>query len=473
MLRRTLSLVLAVGICHWSLTQAQIPPPPLTPEAVPTVPARTLDLIMVHQRAHKADPVFLSAEATYRANQKKLPQAWGALLPNVSARAERANNDQERIVDSVGNISNPPGKAKFQSHDYSLDLRQPIFNAEKFSSLRQAKAEVRQAEANYAAAKQDLIVRAAEIYFGVLGAQDNLDFAQAEQRSIARQLEVAQGRLDVGLATITEVHEARARYETAVAQTIEADNLLADNRQRLMELIGPDNAALIPLGEYLPLITPDPPNINRWVETAFDQNLALKASREGVEVARQEIKKQQAGHYPRLDLVGSRTRHEQDESISTTGAGFQTDNTSVGVELNVPLFEGGAVRARAKEARYLYQAAQHDFEGQRRNTERTARASFLGVSSASARVEALKQAVVANESAVEAKQEGFNAGINTNLDVLDAQRDLFRAKRDYARARYDYVINILKLKQSAGTLSEDDLEEMNRWLLRSRQAPTN
>jgi outer membrane protein len=212
----------------------------------------------------------------------------------------------------------------------------------------------------------------------------------------------------------------------------------------------------------MPLIAPDPSDINQWTEKSLIQNFSLLAKRAAAESSNEEIKRQRAGHYPTLDLVGTRTRNDDDGSI--TGPGIRVDSTILGLQLNVPLFQGGIVSSRTEEAVHRRDAAQQEFEAVRRATEREARASYLGVVGGAAKVTALSQAVMAGESALEAKIQGFAAGVNTNLDVLDATRDLYRAKRDLSSARYDYLLNILRLKQAAGTLGESDVVQMNGWL---------
>lgn len=426
------------------------------------LPAQAADLLDVHRQAEQNDPRFRAASAQYRAALQRLPQARAGLLPFVAATADTTRNDN-RVRTEDGIVSRPAGRASFDSTGYTLTLAQPVYNAAAFAGLRQAGAEVRRAEAQFAAARQELITRAADVYFQVLAARDGLALAEAERTAIARQLEVAEARLEVGLATITDVHDARARFELASAQLIEAQNVLADRREALREVTGATANELAPLVD-LPLTTPEPADIDRWIETAQAQNLGLAASREAVEIAREEIRRQRAGHFPTLDIVGSRTHSDDEGSVARPDVRVRTDNEAIGLELNVPIFQGGLVRARTAEAAELLRATEEELEAARRGVERATRAAYLGAASGAARVQALSQAVVASESALEARREGFEAGINTNIDVLDASRDLFRARRDLAAARYDYVINLLRLKQSAGTLSEEDLVAVNAWL---------
>jgi len=412
------------------------------------------NLLAVYAAARASDPRFRGAEASYQGGLQKLPQARALLLPTVNATARKDRNKDETVTD--GAVSGrPAGAADYDSTTYTLSLTQPVFNSASFAGVRRVEAE-------YSAAQQDLMLRTAEAYFNALIAQDTLEFARAEKTAYARQLELAEGRLEVGLATITDVHDARARHESAAAQEIEAANQLDDKREALREIAGRRIETLAALGEDLPLVTPEPADINKWVDLALGQNYGLLAKREAQESAREEVRRLQSGHYPSLDIVGTHTRSDADASIS--GPGIRTDNRVLGLQLTVPLLQGGLVSARTTEAAHRLRAAQEDHEAIRRATERAARAAYLGVASGAARVQALRQAVIAGESALEAKTEGFEAGINTSIDVLDASRDLYRTKRDYAQARYTYLLNLLKLKQAAGTLAETDLAQVNGWL---------
>ena len=427
----------------------------------PMPEAQAEDLLAVYQLAQENDPKFRAAQSVYSAEREKLPQARAGLMPTLNARATRDRNNNETVTDSFI-IGRPSAGFEYSSSEYMLSLSQPVYNAAVFSGLTQAKAQVRRAEAEYAAAAQDLILHVTQAYLEMLLAQDSLEFTRAEKTSIRRQRESAEARLKVGLATITDVHDARARYETAAAQEIEADNNLQDKREALRELTGRLPESSTRVGVNMPLITPEPADINQWVEKSLAQNYVLLAKREAAEGAREEIKRQRAGHYPTLDLVGTRTRSDADGSV--TGPGIRADNTVVGLQLNVPLFQGGLVGSRTEEAAHRYDAVQQEFEATRRATERAARAAYLGVAGGAAKVTALTQSVVAGESALNAKTEGFAAGVNTNIDVLDASRDLYRAKRDLSSARYGYLLNLLRLKQAAGTLSENDLAQINGWL---------
>ena len=356
---------------------------------------------------------------------------------------------------------------QYDTSGYALSLRQPLFNSAAWAGLKQARASVRKAASEFASAKQSLLTRTAAAYFAVLRAKDNLDLAIAEKAAVKGQLDLTSARLEAGLSTITEVHEARAQYEFTEAEEIDARNRLDDAREALRTLTGRSVGTLKRLRPENPLLTPDPPDIEKWVENALQHNLALKAAEAAVDIAKEEIRIQRAGHWPTLDIVGNSSRSDatgSSFSIANPEADIRRDNTSIGLELNIPLVRGGLVSALTKESKYRYTAAEYASEKQRRSTIRSTRSAYLGVISSAKRIVALKQSVIAGESALEAKQEGFQAGISTNKDVLDAQRNLYRAKRDYSDSRYSYLVNFLLLKEAAGILSEEDLARINDWL---------
>ena len=419
--------------------------------ALPT-PAWSLDLIQTLELARRNDPVFLAAEANYQAETQEVGKARADLLPSLDASAAAAQND--------GSVNG--SQKSYPSSGYDVTLRQTLFNWRQFATLKQAKATVRKAAANYAAARQDLIKRVATRYFSVLAAQDNLELARADREANGQQLEVAQGRLDVGLGNITDVHQSRARYQLAVANVIAAESTLEDTRQALRELIGDLPSDPVSLKKDVVFQLPDPPTIEPWVEMAQTQNFSLLAANEDVEIAKRELSIQNAGHIPSLDLVGSHSRSDY-QSVTTPGDINATDN-SIALALTIPIIQGGRVLRESDQARYRFQASQQTQEATRRNVVRNTRNSFLGIKSEASRVQALEQSVIAAESALDAKRVGFQAGINTNVEVLDAQRDYFFNQRDLLGARYSYILNTLNLKEAVGSLNEGDLKNINGWL---------
>ena len=409
------------------------------------------DLVQLYQRAQDNDPQIRAARATRLAADEAKPIARSGLLPNVSIGADLNYIDQQ--IKGSGDDS-------FDSRSAALSVTQPIYRRDRMIRYSQADAQIAQAEANLQLAEQALLLRVSQAYFGVLAAQDTLTFAQAEQEAIARQLDQAKRRFEVGLIAITGVHEAQARYDAARANVITARNQVDNALEVMREIVGGEIGSLLLLADdALPLTMPEPADLARWSEIALDTNPAVVAAREQLEVARQEVEVQRSGHYPTLDLVGGYALSRSDANLSS-----DTDSASVGVQLAVPLYSGGGVSAASRQARFNLDAARESLEQQRRAASRQVRDAYRGMEASISRVEALKAGTVSAASALEATQAGFEVGTRTLVDVLNAQSELFRAKRDYAQARYDYVLNLLALKQAAGTVSSGDLAEVNDWL---------
>jgi outer membrane protein len=421
-----------------------------------SLPASAENLLEIYRLAVTSDPALRAAEAARSANLEIKPQSRALLFPEIDLSANTTENRQD-----INLPSDSPGFTRFKSSGYSINLVQPVFNYGIYAGVRQADARVAQANAEYDAAQQELMVRVADRYFNVLAAQDSLEFARAEKAAIQRQLEQSRSRFEVGLIPITDINEAQARFDLTTAQEIAADNLLANNREILREVTGQLHLSLAPLTRQTPLPAPQPADIEQWVDTALQQNLQVTAARFSTQVARQQIDVQRAANYPTLDIVGS-------YSVSETGGGrfggSEIEGSTIGLELNAPLFRGGLNSSLTREAEFLHSQARELLEQQQRAVSRQTRVSYLGVLANISRVHALEQAVLSNQSAVDASQAGLEVGTRTSVDVLDAQRELFLAKSDYARARYDYILETLRLKQAAGTLSLTDLEQINSWL---------
>jgi outer membrane protein len=413
------------------------------------------DLVSVYQLALDADPGYQGAIAAHAAALEILPQSRAALLPNLALRGD-VSRDRFEDRSSDGDTSYATNQ------NYSLGLRQPLYQRERFVQLEQADSRIAQADAELLAARQDLILRAATRYFLVLGAQDNLDFVQADKQAIERTLDQAQQRFEVGLAAITDTLEAQARYDIAVSDEINAEKLLADTREALRELTGELPVAPEILQPEIPLLAPDPADQDQWVTAAIEQNPLVLAARAATKTARQEIEVQRSGHYPSLDMTADYSYRD----IRFGGEVDQERNDSaIGLELNLPLYQGGLVSSRTRQYRELYNQAREEQLQQRRAAERQTRDNYRGVISGISKVRALQNAVRSNEKAVEAAEAGFEVGTRAIVDVLDAQRELLRARRDHARSRYDYLLDTLRLKQATGILEETDLAQINEWLI--------
>ncbi len=416
------------------------------------------DLLSAYELALQSDPEYQAAIAAHQAALEVAPQSRAALLPSIglSGLVSRDRYDPRNHGDT----------SYATNQTYSVGLRQAIYQRASLLQLEQADSSIAQANARLAAAQQDLLLRVTTRYFLVLGALDNLEFVQADKAAIGRTLEQAQKRFEVGLAAITDTLEAQARYDIAVSDEINAEQLLADAREALRELTGELPLAPEILQPEIPLLKPEPADQDAWVTAATDQNPLLLAAIAATQVAKQEIQVQNSGHYPSLDMTADYSYRD------TEFGGFNTlerNDGAIGVELTVPLYQGGLITSRTRQARYNYSQAQEEQERQRRTTERQARNTYTGVLSGISKVEALQQAVVSNEKAVEAAETGFQVGTRAIVDVLDAQRELLRARRDHARSRYDYLLDTLRLKQAAGILDETDLAQINNWLVESKK----
>jgi outer membrane protein len=308
---------------------------------------------------------------------------------------------------------------------------------------------------------QKLIVRTTEAYFNVLSAQDTLDLILSEKQSISRQLDQAKQRFEVGLNAITDVYEAQAAFDDAIANEIEAVHDLENKKEALREIIGDNEVKLNSLGATLPLLKPEPANIAAWSDIAETNNFNIISALNKAEYSRKSIDVQRAGHLPQLDMVAS---YNGSDVNSTSG--FRGDAQSVGVQLNVPLFEGGAVNSRTRQASYQYEAAKENLITTKRAVKREVKDAYNGVVSNIGRVEALKTAATSAESALEASEVGLDIGTRTMVDVLTEQKKLYRTKRDFYRSRYDYLINSIKLKQASSELTQIDLEQINRLLVK-------
>jgi outer membrane protein len=415
--------------------------------------ARSETLMDAYRLAQQSDPKFRAAQAETRASSTAIDQARAGFLPQIKFDVEKMETRQ-RVISSKNPIFGA-GVTTFPTEYHALTLTQPIFRKDVIERFGQAQAIVRQAEYVLLAAEQDLQLRTAASYLVVLAATDNLAYAAAEREAIGKLLDLTQARLKGGLGTITAQHDATARFSLARAREIEAQHRLRDARQGLAEITGKLIDKMQTLREEFPMEVPDPPIIEQWLQAAADNNLGLRARREATEVAKQEVERQRAGHYPTLNLLVNHNR--RDAGSTLFGGGSDVETTDVMLRLSVPLFEGGLTSAVTREAAFRYQKSLEDLEQERRSVERVTRASYDGTVSGVGLVRALKQSVISQESALEAKDQGYRSGLFTILPVLDAQRDLYLARRDYAQARYDYLFNRLRLKQAAGTLSEADL----------------
>ncbi len=411
------------------------------------------DLMQVYDMALASDPILLAELSSRQAVDELAVQATARFLPQVSLAA----NNNRILQDNIR------GKYSYSSHGYTLKLAQPVYRRENFIKLNQANIAIESAEARYQSAQQDLIVRVAERYFDLLAKQDDLTFAVAERETISQQLTQARQRFNVGLATVTDVTEAQAAYDLASTAVISAENELVNSRERLREVSGRYLDTVSVLQDDVPLVRPEPEDIDKWSEVALSQNPSLWMAKTAVDNAEQVIELQKIGHYPTLDVIGQK-RYTSNSGGSSNNVSSQTHQDTLALELNVPIYSGGSVLSKTREAEHRLSEAMQNEEQRRREIQRQSREYYNSVISGISRVKALKQAVVSNEKALESTEAGYKVGTRTTVDVLNVRRDLFRARRNHSQSRYDYILNTLRLKSAAGTVSVDDLRQINHWL---------
>jgi outer membrane protein len=445
--------------------------------------APAADLLAVYQRALQNDPTLREAEANRLAALEAKPQALSALLPQLSGsgvitreRDTGSQNTTEPV--STGAAGSPTilesfpfdGRTDTTTHRYGLDLKQNIFRWENWIALQRADSQVAQAEADYQAAQQDLIERVAQRYFDVLAAQDDLEAQEVALTSINRQLDQAESRFQIGLIAVTDVEEARAAHDSSAAAVIAGKRTLESTQELLQEITGEGFDYLARPIEPFEMANPDPISEDRWVDMALQQNLSLVSSRLAADIARENISYARGGHFPSLDLVGSRyksTSNGTDNFVDGSPAGGTTldqNQRTIGLQLTFPIYSGGSVSSQVRQAVYLHRAAKERVERVARQTEHDARDSYLGVLSEISRVKALRRAVESNATSLRATESGYEAGTRTAVDVLQSRQLWVQAQTDYSRSRYDYMLNVLKLQQAAGTLSQQSLEKINSLL---------
>jgi len=418
-------------------------------------PLLAQDLITVYGLALERDAQLQIAEANYLAAVQALPIARSGRKPQVFFNANGSVRESDNS--ETGDNDN-------QTIGYSLSLSQSLYDNETAGNINAAEANSEAELARLQAARQDLVLRVAEVYFAILAAQDNVDFAYAERTAIARQLEQAQKRFEVGLIAITDVHEAQARFDSAEAQAILAENILENAYQAQAVITGDTSIRNVArLGVNLALSLPEPANADSWVELAFKNNRDLIAAQQDLNAARFERDKRSKRGYPTLDLFASYADNDVEDD-GPLGDSQQEDLT-VGIEFEMPLYTGGRISAEQAESESQYRAAQSNVLLQNRLASQLSRIVFGDVVSGISQVKALKQALDSSNIALEATQAGFEVGTRTSVDVLVSLRETFRAQRDYASSRYEFLLNNLRLKQAAGILQEDDLFTINRSLI--------
>jgi outer membrane protein len=419
--------------------------------------AGAADLIEIYHAAQSQDAVFASARAAQQAGQEKLTQGRSLLLPSVNLNANTTNN---RVT---ANYANAPysaynGTSNYNTHGYGVTLTQPLFREQNWAAYSESELQVAISEAQFKLAEQDVILRSAQTYFDVLIAQDTVQLNAAQKTAIAQQLEQAKRNFEVGTATITDTYEAQARYDLIVAQEVAAANNLEIKRRTLQQLVNANVDQLNVLGQEFKMDPPTPADVQKWVDDAQHGNYQIAQSQAAYELAEKEVDRNRGGHLPTVDLVAT-----SGKNYATGGmyGAYDMRTTTVGVQLNMPLFQGGATQSKWREADANREKSKQDLENTRRNVELQTRQAYLGVVNGIAQVQALQQALKSSESLLRASKLGQEVGVRTSLDVLNAQQQLYATRRDLYQAQYNYLVSQLRLKAAAGSLGEEDLGRVN------------
>ncbi|MGB7500978.1 MAG: TolC family outer membrane protein [Azonexus sp.] len=420
-------------------------------------PLWAADLLQIYHDAQNNDATFSAAKSTLEAGRERTPQARAGLLPTLSLGANTAWNQNDLYFRNNSNTV----PANFNSNGYTLALTQPLFRWQNWVAYDQSKFQVAQAEANFVQAGQDLILRVAQAYFDVLYASESLKAVQANKISIEQQLESAKRNFEVGTSTIVDAQEAQARFDLATAQEIAAESDLEVRQRTLQAIIGKEPGALAPFRRGAEISSPQPADMKQWAAAAEKDNISVQIQMAAVEIASREVDRQRAGHYPTIDLVANKGKST---ALATVGGQLETDFENIGVQLNLPIFQGGAVVSRQSEASANRAAAESTLEQARRNAALQARQHYLGATNGLAQVRALKAALISSQSSLESNRLGFEVGVRINIDVLNADNQVFVTRRDLAKAVLDTLMSQLRLKAAVGTLSEDDVVAANALL---------
>ncbi len=411
------------------------------------------DLLKIYALAQDNDPVLQSAREAELAAAEAKPQALAGFLPTIQATTNptKTSNTAVPATGTQSTITNQ----SYDKFSYGFTLTQPVFYYQQWVQFHQASKQIKAAHATYAAAEQDLMVRTTQGYFNVLSAVDALSFAHAQRKALDKYLDQTQQRYKVGLIAITDVQIAKAQRDSAYAQEIAAENGVKDAKEQLRQITGQPVDTLVSLRKNIHLESPTPQIPESCVQSALTHNFQLQAARYQTEATRANINLNQAGHLPVLGVSSSVAR------ASSTPLAPRNTAKVLGLQVAIPLFSGGLVSSKTREAVHLYEQAQKDLETQYKALESQTRQAYSGVITQINQVKALKQAIVSNQAALDATEASFNVGTRTIVDVLTAQKNLIQAQQNYANARYNYFLQTIQLKQAAGSLNPNDLVEIN------------
>ena len=419
------------------------------------------DLLAVYHQALANDPALASALSANKAAQEIIEQGKALYRPTVSFTAG-VNNSRTKIryLDS----SLQDGSSNFDTYRAGVEARQPIYRKQNLVQMDQAKVQVSQADKQYNLSQQTLILRTTEAYFEVLIAQDKIDLIRAQKEAILSQLDQANATFEVGTATITDVNEAQARYDLIVAQEIAAVNEHQIAKRAVQAITGEIPETLATVKTDIQVVSLQQ-NMQDWQEIARQNNLNIQIQQDNLKLAEQEIELKSAGHLPTLDAVASYTDNYTNGSPSVFSTGNELKNATIGLQFEIPIYQGGAVSSQVRQAAYNKQKAQDDLDLARRQTDLETQRTYLNLDTSIAQVKALEQALISSQSQLDSTKLGYEVGVRTSVDVLNAQQQLYSAKRDLLQARYNYLVNIVRLKSASGLVAEADLVEINQQLI--------
>ena len=425
--------------------------------------ASAADLLQIYRDAKNNDSVYTSARYSLEAGRERIPQGNALVLPTLNFTGSITQSDNHLIQRSP--TANQPVNRNFSIGIWTLTFNSPLYRPANVLQKEQAEFQVTQAEATFGQATQDFAVRVAQAYFDVLNSENQLAFIRAQKAAITEQLAQARRNFDVGTATITDTNEAQARFDLSVSQEIAALNDLELRNQILQQIVGKAPDSLTPLRSSFKMPSPEPARMDDWVDAAQKQAYAVRIAEASTEIAQRDVERNRAGNYPTVDLVATVSNNASGGSASNAnGAGSDTRAGTLGIQFAIPLYSGGSISSRIRESLATLEKSRSDLENSKRQAALNARQSFVGVTNGIAQIRALEQAVTSSETALASNKVGYDVGVRINIDVLNSQQQLFSTKRDLARARYDTIMNGLRLKAAAGSLTDEDIEAVNRYL---------
>lgn len=424
-------------------------------------PSQQQNLLEIYQQALTSDPTLAAARSANQATQERLAQARSLFFPTINFVMDATRTATDiRYLNNQNNPFRAGGRENFDTFGYGVDARQPIFRKQNFDQYDQAELRVLQSDLQLIQTQQNLMLRVSDAYFDVLLARDNIELINAQKAAISGQLEQANANFEVGTATITDVNEAQARYDLILAQEIAAVNQLETAKRALQAILGQMPPSLAGVNPSIEVTSPKPLDMEQWVEITRQNNLNINIQQRALEIAEEEIELQNAGHYPMLDVVGRYNDTRQGGSANGFGSDLQVGE--IGLQLQIPIYQGGLVNARAREAVALRQQAQENLEAARRQAEFETRTAYLNLTGNVAQVSALEQALTSSRSQLESTQLGYEVGVRTSVDVLNAQQQFYTAQRDLLQARYNYLLSVLQLKAATGLIDESDLADVSQ-----------